>query len=139
MSNVNSFTQDLNEAKDIFSKIGVDLTGLDLEPIAEVVEKLKENKSDLASILDSMKEADFASHIEQVKNIDWSSLLASIEEIMGFIHSKNRTTSEFVTPKIPSSFQTEDSEDFFSAPSVSNVNLNPPPRGLTLTPPPRKP
>ena len=50
MRDVNSFTADLNEAKGIFSKVGVDLTGLDLEPVADVVEKLKDNKADLGSI-----------------------------------------------------------------------------------------
>ena len=35
---VNSFTADLDEAKDIFSKVGVDLTELDLDSVADVVE-----------------------------------------------------------------------------------------------------
>jgi len=139
MRNVSSFTTDLNEAKEIFSKIGVDLTGLDLEPVAEVVEKLKDNKEDLGELLDSMKEADFASYIEQVKGIDWSSLLASIEEVMTFIEAKNRgnTPSNFVTPQLPTDlFGDEDEGDFFNTPTLT---LAPPPkRKLNLSPPRRK-
>ena len=41
---VTNFNTDLEEAKSVFAKVGVDLTELDLEPLAEVVEKLKENK-----------------------------------------------------------------------------------------------
>jgi len=138
MKSINSFTTDLNEAKGIFSKVGVDLTGLDLEPVADVVEKLKDNKADLGSILDSMKEADFASHIEQIKGIDWTSLLASIEEVMGFIQSKNNATPSFVAPTLPIKFP-EDDDEFFSSPTPSKLNIAPPPKGPTLDPPPRRP
>ncbi len=140
MQNVNSFTQDLNEAKDIFSKIGVDLTGLDLEPVADVVDKLKDNKDDLGDILDSMKEADFASYIDQIKGIDWSSLLASIEEVMTFIEAKNRNASPstFVTPTLPDLFDEDDDEDFFNTPTPSLTLTPPPKKGLNLSPPRRK-
>jgi hypothetical protein len=46
---VESFTTDLDSAKALFDKVGVDLGALDLEPVAEVVEKLKENKDDRAA------------------------------------------------------------------------------------------
>ena len=115
------------------------MTSLDLEPIADVVEKLKENKGDLSSILDNMKDADFASHIEQVKSIDWSSLLASIEEVMQFIERRNKgnQSSQFVTPQLPSElFQDEEVGDFFKAPTLT---LAPPPKKrLDLSPPPRR-
>lgn len=145
MENVNSFTADLQEAKGIFSKVGVDLTGLDLEPVAEVVEKLKENKTDLGSILDGMKEADFATHIEQVKSIDWTSLLGSIEEIMIFIEARNKTgASPYVVtkPELPSLPSSEEDDDFFSPePStmMPSLNLLPPKKSpLDLNPPSRR-
>ena len=119
MRDVNSFTADLNEAKGIFSKVGVDLTGLDLEPVADVVEKLKDNKADLGSILDSMKEADFATHIAQVKSLDWTALLASIEEIMVFIEARNTSsTSSYVVakPELPGLDTSDADEDLFSTP-----------------------
>ena len=64
---VDSFTADLEEAKSIFTKVGVDLTGIELEPIAEVVEKLKENKDGFNEILDNLKEVDVAHYINQAK------------------------------------------------------------------------
>lgn len=147
MRDVNSFTTDLNEAKGIFSKVGVDLTSLDLEPVADVVEKLKDNKADLGSILDSMKEADFATHIEQVKSIDWTALLASIEEIMVFIEARNKssTPSYVVTkPELPALDTSDADEDFFStppetAPSMPSLNISPPRKSpLDLNPPSRR-
>ncbi len=60
---VDSFTADLQEAKSVFTKVGVDLTGIELEPIAEVVEKLKENKDGFNEILDNLKEVDVAHYI----------------------------------------------------------------------------
>ena len=41
---VDNFTGDLDELRGLFKKVGVSLDELDLEPVAEVVEKLKENK-----------------------------------------------------------------------------------------------
>ena len=48
---VTSFTTDLNEAKELFSKVGVDLNDLELEPISDVVESLKMNKEDLRKVI----------------------------------------------------------------------------------------
>jgi hypothetical protein len=147
MDNVNSFTADLDEAKGIFSKVGVDLTGLDLEPVADVVEKLKENKADLAAILDGMKEADFSTHLEQIKSIDWGALLSSVEEVMLFIESRNANNpSSFVvaTPKLPTMEFDDSDDDFFSTPRSNiakypTLNLSPPPKGgLDLRPPSRR-
>ena len=44
---VDSFTEDLEEARVLFRKVGVEINDLDLEPVADVVEKLKENKDGL--------------------------------------------------------------------------------------------
>ena len=90
---VTSFTTDLDEAKGIFQKVGVNLTELDLEPIAEVVEKLKENKDGLNEVLDNLREVDVTSYINQAKRIDWKQLLDAAEEILGFIQARN-TPSE---------------------------------------------
>jgi hypothetical protein len=145
MKSIDSFTTDLNEAKGIFSKVGVDLTGLDLEPVADVVEKLKDNKADLGSILDSMKEADFATHIEQVKSIDWTALLASIEEIMVFIEARNKSsTSSYVVakPELPALDTSDNDDDFFSpepSTKMPSLNLSPPKKSpLDLNPPSRR-
>ena len=86
---VTSFTSDLDEAKGIFQKVGVNLTELDLEPIAEVVEKLKENKDGLNEVLDNLREVDVTSYINQAKRIDWKQLLDAAEEILGFIQARN--------------------------------------------------
>ena len=40
---VDNFTGDLEELRGLFKKVGVSLDELDLEPVADVVEKLKEN------------------------------------------------------------------------------------------------
>jgi len=141
MENVSSFTSDLNEAKGIFSKVGVDLSGLDLEPVAEVVEKLKDNKTDLNYILDSLKEADFTTYIRQVKEINWTALLSSIEEVMMFIEGQNTKPSFGVAPKVPdlsleSQFDYEDEEEinFFAPTPRKSLNLTPPKRNLDLRP-----
>jgi len=139
---VESFTSDLDEAKAVFNKIGVDLGELELEPIADVVEKLKENKDGFNEILDHLKEVDVTHYIDQAKRINWQALLDSAEEIMGFIETKKMTP----TVKMP----TIDSEDLFSQeeesfftqeepPQRKNLNLTPPPRKrLDLTPPSRR-
>ena len=62
---VTAFTSDLDEAKGLFQKVGVDLRDLDLEPVAEVVEKLKENKTGLNSVLDNMRSVDVDDYIQQ--------------------------------------------------------------------------
>lgn len=85
---VNSFTHDLDEAKDIFSKVGVDLTELDLDSVADVVEKLKENKVGLNTVLDNLRNTDVEDYINQAKRINWKQLLGAAEEIMGFIQAR---------------------------------------------------
>ena len=85
---VNSFTHDLDEAKDIFSKVGVDLTELDLDSVADVVEKLKENRVGLNTVLDNLRNTDVEDYINQAKRINWKQLLGAAEEIMGFIQAR---------------------------------------------------
>lgn len=140
---VDSFTADLEEAKSIFTKVGVDLTGIDLEPIAEVVEKLKENGDGFNEILDNLKEVDVAHYINQAKRIDWQSLLDSAEEIMGFVKARNDGTlnvpkpsvSAVKMPTISNDIFDEDEEDesFFRG----GLTLSPPPKNLNLSPPRR--
>ena len=139
---VESFTTDLEEAKNLFTKVGVDLTSLDLEPVAEVVEKLKDNKDELGEILTHMKDINVTHYIDQAKRIDWQSLLNSAEEIMGFIQSKSGpirvpkpSVSNVTLPKIGGSvFDDEDDDDgFFSG---NSLKLSPP-KNLNLSPPRR--
>ena len=85
---VNSFTADLDEAKDIFSKVGVDLTELDLDSVADVVEKLKENRVGLNTVLDNLRSTNVEEYINQAKRINWKQLLGAAEEIMGFIQAR---------------------------------------------------
>ena len=89
---VTSFTTDLDEAKAVFQRVGVNLTELDLEPVAEVVEKLKENKDGLNEVLDNLREVDVTEYIQQAKRIDWKQLLDAAEEILTFIQAR---------PKVP--------------------------------------
>ncbi len=77
---VTSFTTDLDDAKGLFQKVGVDLRDLDLEPVAEVVEKLKENKTGLNSVLDNMRSIDVDEYIQQAKRIDWKQLMDAAEK-----------------------------------------------------------
>ena len=139
---VDSFTADLEEAKSIFTKVGVDLTGIDLEPIAEVVEKLKENGDGFNEILDNLKEVDVAHYINQAKRIDWQSLLDSAEEIMGFVKARNDGTLSVPKPSVSSvsipqisddvfDDEEDDDESFFRG----GLTLSPPPRNLNLSPP----
>jgi len=86
---VSGFTADLEEAKDIFRKVGVDLTELDLDSVADVVEKLKENREGLGEVLDNLKNVDVTGYIDQAKRIDWKQLLGAAEEIMGFIQARS--------------------------------------------------
>ena len=86
---VSGFTADLEEAKDIFRTVGVDLTELDLDSVADVVEKLKENREGLGEVLDNLKNVDVTGYINQAKRIDWKQLLGAAEEIMGFIQARS--------------------------------------------------
>ena len=93
------FTKDIAEAKSVFTQVGVDLTSLDLEPVAEVVEKLKENKDGFSEVLDGMNGIDVGHLVSQAKGIDWQKLLDAAEEVMGFIESKNVISSFTPAPK----------------------------------------
>ena len=97
---VTSFTTDLDEAKSIFQKVGVNLNELDLEPVAEVVEKLKENKDGLNEVLDNLREVDVTEYINQAKRIDWKQLLDAAEEILGFIQARPKATPAVTTNDI---------------------------------------
>ena len=139
---VSSFTGDLEEAKSMFTKIGVDLTELDLEPIADVVEKLKENKSGLNSVLDNLRDVDVEAYIKQAKGIDWKALLDAAEEVMGFIKSKSNIT-EIKTIKAPTfdTFQPQEDEfwedDDETLDDEEEFEFEEPTPTLTLTPPKR--
>ena len=87
---VDTFTGDLDEARGLFKKVGVSLDELDLEPVAEVVEKLKENKDGLNDILDNLRGVDIEEYINQAKRIEWKQLLNSAEELMSFVSSSNK-------------------------------------------------
>ena len=143
---VTNFNTDLEEAKSVFAKVGVDLTELDLEPLAEVVEKLKENKEGFTEILDNLKEIDVSHYINQAKRIDWQTMLDSAEEIMGFIQARNDGTlnvpkpavSAVTLPTLGINFEAEDDDDDFFGSSTPNLTLTPPSvRSLNLTPPRR--
>ena len=136
---VESFTTDLEEAKNLFTKVGVDLTSLYLDPVADVVEKLKYNKDELGEILTHIKDIDVTHYIDQAKRIDWQSLLNSAEEIMGFIQSKSGpiqvpkpSVTNVTLPKIGGSVFDDDDDDFFT----ENLRLSPP-KNLNLSPPRR--
>jgi hypothetical protein len=150
-SMVTSFTGDLDEAKVLFTKVGINLNELDLEPVAEVVEKLKENKDGLTEVLDNLREVNVSEYIAQAKGIDWKGLLDAAEEVMGFIKSKSSLTDIRTIPaaKLPFSLNEEEEEFFDEGPLVQykepvviepRLTLSPPPRKsrLDLTPPPRK-
>ena len=86
---VDNFTGDLEELRGLFKKVGVSLDELDLEPVADVVEKLKENKDGLNDILDNLRGVDVEEYIDQAKRIEWKKLLNSAEELMSFVSSSN--------------------------------------------------
>ena len=135
---VTSFTDDLDEAKGIFTKVGVNLNELDLEPVAEVVEKLKENKDGLSEVLDNLREVNVTEYIQQAKGIDWKGLLDAAEEVMGFIKSKSTLSDikTIPTPQLAFTPDDDDEEEFFAEPFVQHEEpIVMEPRGLTLTPP----
>lgn len=132
---VANFTGDLDSAKELFDKVGVDLDQLDLEPVAEVVEKLKENKDGFNEILDNMKDVDVSQYIRQAKQIDWQALLNAAEDIMGFIKTKGgpdikpENSLSVSMPKLP-----DLDDNFFAEESPFEPDDEP----LTLSPPTRK-
>lgn len=95
---VDSFTVDLEEARVLFRKVGVEINDLDLEPVADVVEKLKENKDGLGEVLDNLRGVDVSTYIDQAKRIEWRKLLNSVEEIMSFINTQDPGKPK---PKLP--------------------------------------
>jgi len=95
---VDSFTVDLEEARVLFRRVGVEINDLDLEPVADVVEKLKENKDGLGEVLDNLRGVDVSSYIDQAKRIEWKKLLNSVEEIMSFINTQDPDKPK---PKLP--------------------------------------
>jgi len=95
---VDSFTVDLEEARVLFRKVGVEINDLDLEPVADVVEKLKENKDGLGEVLDNLRGVDVSTYIDQAKRIEWKKLLNSVEEIMSFINTQDPDKPK---PKLP--------------------------------------
>jgi len=95
---VDTFTDDLEEARELFRKVGVEIKDLDLEPVAEVVEKLKENKDGLAEVLDNLRDVDVTVYIDQAKRIEWTKLLNSVEEVMSFINTQDPSAPK---PKLP--------------------------------------
>lgn len=134
-SKVQGFTNDLDEAKVLFQRVGVDLDELDLEPIADVVTRLKENKDGLNQVLDDLRNIDVEDYINQAQRIDWRSLLGAAEEVMGFIEARNAVNEspmkEF-KPTLPSSVpddeeislqpdwdDDEDDDDDYDEPVVS--------------------
>jgi len=97
---VGTFTDDLEEARRLFRKVGVSLDELDLEPVADVVEKLKENKDGINDILDNLRGVDVSEYINQAKRIEWKQLLDGAEEIMGFIQSSSDKPLKIPEPSI---------------------------------------
>ena len=97
---VESFTSDLDEARDLFQRVGVNLEEIDLAPVADVVEKLKENKDGLNDILDNLREVDVEDYIKQAKRIEWKELLNGAEEIMGFIKKDGGKPMKIPEPSI---------------------------------------
>lgn len=104
---VDNFTGDLEELRGLFKKVGVSLDELDLEPVADVVEKLKENKDGLNDILDNLRGVNVEEYIDQAKRIEWKQLLNSAEELMSFVSSSNGgnkpslPTPSIGMPKLP--------------------------------------
>ena len=122
---VTDFTGDLGEAQELFRRVGVNLTDLDLESIADVVESLKENKDDLNEILGNLRGVDVPMYVQEVKSIDWKALLAGINDVMAFIKTKNEEVGAPRKPiaqainvmpsfddDIPDDDELEDFEDF---------------------------
>lgn len=97
---VGTFTDDLEEARRLFRKVGVSLDELDLEPVADVVEKIKENKDGINDILDNLRDIDVKEYIDQAKRIEWKQLLNGAEEIMGFIQNNGDQSLKIPTPSI---------------------------------------
>lgn len=136
-SKVQGFTNDLEEAKELFQRVGVDLDELDLEPVADVVSRLKENKDGLNQVLDHLRKIDVEDYIDQAQRIDWRSLLSAAEEVMGFIEKRNTTVESPMKnfkPSLPPTSvpddeevdvepEWEDDEDDFDEPEPAPLRL----------------
>jgi hypothetical protein len=157
---VDNFTGDLEELRGLFKKVGVSLDELDLEPVADVVEKLKENKDGLNDILDNLRGVNVEEYIDQAKRIEWKQLLNSAEELMSFVSSSNGgnkpslPTPSIGMPKLPDlsipeptieellapmaeddDWGLDDGEDFFSeepAPKNLTMKRTKPKKNLTM-------
>ncbi len=158
---VDTFTTDLEEARGIFRKIGMDLDELDLEPIADTVQQLKDNKDGLSEVLSHLKDVNVSEYINQAKRIDWKEMLGAAEEIMGFIKSKNAAQERsdnyqpVPVPKMDFGYDEaffeepeenefyeddeEDDEEFFSEPIVTEPEntIDDEPK-LVLSPPKKR-
>lgn len=156
---VDNFTGDLEELRGLFKKVGVSLDELDLEPVADVVEKLKENKDGLNDILDNLRGVNVEEYIDQAKRIEWKQLLNSAEELMSFVSSSNDgkgpslPTPSIGMPILPDlslpepsieellaplaeddQWDFDDSEDFFSPPPSKPLTMkrSKPKKNLTM-------
>jgi len=154
---IESFTTDLDQVSDLFHKVGLDLADLDLAPIAEVVEKLKENKDGLGEVLDNLRTIDVTDYIDQAKRIEWKTLMNSAEQIMGFIQKDGGTMEipepHTKAPKLPDlshraapeptisqileemgddDFFSEDGDFFETKPEDKNTLTRLPPQKLSL-------
>lgn len=119
---VTGFTADLDEAKDVFRKVGVDLTQLDLDSVADVVEKLKENREGLGEVLDNLKNVDVSGYIDQAKRIDWKQLLGAAEEIMGFIQARSDNAIPAPTTLDTSQIKIESKEPEIELPEEDDMD-----------------
>jgi len=107
---VTNFTGDLGEAQELFRRVGVNLTDLDLESIADVVGSLKENKTDLNDILGNLRDVDVQFYIREVKSIDWQALLLGINDVMAFIKTKNTQPTRAPVSQVINSIPSFDDE-----------------------------
>ena len=131
---VTTFTGDLGEAQDLFRRVGVNLNDLDLEPIADVVESLKENKDDLNVILGNLRDVDVPMYVQEVKSIDWPALLAGINDVMAFIKTKKDEVGERqqisqvinVMPTFDDEIPDDDDLDDFEEDELDEYRLMPP-------------
>lgn len=131
---VTTFTGDLGEAQELFRRVGVNLNDLDLEPIADVVESLKENKDDLNVILGNLRDVDVPMYVQEVKSIDWPALLAGINDVMAFIKTKNdevesrKPISQVINvmPTFDDDIPEDDDLDDFEEDELDEYRLMPP-------------
>lgn len=131
---VTTFTGDLGEAQELFRRVGVNLNDLDLEPVADVVESLKENKDDLNVILGNLRDVDVPMYVQEVKSIDWPALLAGINDVMAFIKTKNdevgtrKPISQVINvmPTFDDDIPEDDDLDDFEEDELDEYRLMPP-------------